>query len=288
MTEGTWDTGLGEDATVDAIADAVADGDPGGGDLHGTATAGDGSSGLDDIRRLRATARRDRQEWPFALVVLGLVVMLAAPFYVFPAPASTSGSFSLRVSDALGPLAGIGPPFAVLGQWTGLYWVVALVAAGLVVAVHYRRAAARRGIAGPLWPFVLAGIVMLAALVLAVPRLLFFLVRTATPTVGLALLSTAAPPVAMTLWMRGLTPLLVIGVAVLVLSWTERSAPLAVIGVGYLALAIAANVYNLSDLDQAGLPFSGRYDMLPNVLLPGVALLVAGLVAAAVMRHRAR
>ena len=43
-------------------------------------------------------------------------------------------------SQALGPLANIGPPFTRFGQWAGLYWVVALVVAGLLIAVHDRRA----------------------------------------------------------------------------------------------------------------------------------------------------
>ncbi len=260
-------------------------------DAGGLASEGDqvvaASGGLAEARRLRVSARRDRQEWPFALVVLGVVVVLAAPFYVVAVPTSGSGSFVVAVSDTLGPLASIGPPHAVLGQWTGLYWVVALVVAGLVVAVHYRRAAARRGIAGPLWPFVAAGIVLLVALVFTIPRVVSLLATSGLP--GRAALTTEAMPVAMTLWLRGLTPLLVIGVAVLVLAWTERSGPLAAVGTGYLALAIAANTYDLSNLGQrAGLPFAVRFDLLPNLLLPGVALLAAGMVAAAVMRRRAR
>lgn len=245
------------------------------------------SGGLAEARRLRVLARHDRQEWPFALVVLGIVVLLAAPFYVVAVPTSGPGSSVVAVSETLGPLADIGPSQGVLRQWTGLYWIVALVVAGLVVAVHYRRAAARRGIAGPLWPFVAAGIVLLVALVFTIPRAVDLLATSGLP--GRAALTTEVTPMAITLWLRGLTPLLVIGVAVLVLAWTERSGPLAAIGAGYLALAIAANTYDFSNLGQhAGLPFTGRFDLLPNLLLPGAALLAAGLVAAAVTRRGAR
>ena len=249
-------------------------------DDEGAVTTDGGTNGLDDIRRLRATARRDRQAWPFALVVLGLVVILAAPFYVARTPGA-GPTVVVLTSDTLGPLAEIGPPFAALGLWAGVYWIVALVAAGLLIAVHYRRTAARRGIAGPLWPVAATGIVLLVLLVALTPRILNLL----SPSPTSSLSTGAGLPAAETLWLRGLTPLLVVALIVVVLAWTERSIWLAAVAAGYLALALVANLYDLSNLGyRAGWPPAGRFDLLPNLLLPGLVLLVAGAAAAALRR----
>lgn len=232
-----------------------------------------GSGGIDDVRRLRRGARRDRQAWPFALVVLGLVVVLAAPFYVrepFARP-----SEAIQVSQTFGPLADIGAPFATFGVWAGPYWVVALVVAGLLVAVHYRRVATRRGIAGPLWPVVVAGLVLLVVLLALTPRLVQLI-----DSGPRARLSTAALPAVVTLHLRCLTPLLLVALVLVVLAWTERSPALAAIAALYLALALVANLYDLENLGYAlGLPGDGRLSLLPNLLLPGLLLLGAGGVA---------
>lgn len=227
-----------------------------------------GSGGIEDIRRLRAAARSDRQAWPLALVVMGLAVVGATPFYVFGSPRR----FSLTVSETLGPLADIGAPNAPLGQWAGIYWVVALVVALLLIAAHYRRAAARRGIAGPLWPVVTTGLVLVVALVALTPRILYLLdLRPVAP------LSDAALSAAEVLYFRGLTPLLVIALVIVVLAWTERSLQLAIIAAVYLALALVANLYDLANIGfRADVMFPGRYDALPNLLLPGVVLLLTG------------
>lgn len=239
---------------------------------------GDGPSGVDDLRQLRVAARRDRQQWPFALVVLGLVVVLAAPFYVGGRSRwfFVTGNGVVQTSSALGPLADIGPPFTRLGEWAGLYWVVALVAAGLLIAVHDRRAATRRGIAGPVWPAVTAGLVLLVVLLALTPRIL-----TLVPLTPRAPLSTRALGANETLYLRGLTPLLVIALVLVVLAWTERSVALAVVAAVQLALALVANLYDLSNLAyHLGLPAVGPDAMLPNLLLPGVVLIVTGAWAA--------
>lgn len=242
----------------------------------GAPVATGGPGAVDDIRRLRGAARRDRQQWPFALVVLGLVVVLAAPFYVGNRFAGPSQAGVVQVSQFLGPLANIGPPFTRLGQWAGPYWVVALVGAGLLIAVHDRRAAARRGIAGPVWPAITAGLVLLVVLLGLTPRILELF-----PLASRAQLSTGALPAQQTLYLRGLTPLLLIALVLVVLAWTERSAALAVVAVVQLALALVVNLYSLPNVAyHADLPVPGGDDLLPNLLLPGAVLIVTGAGAA--------
>lgn len=250
----------------------------GGGARSGPVAAGVG--GVDDVHRLRMTARRDRQAWPFALVVLGLVVLVAAPFYVRDPIGSDGGGW--RSPAALGPLADLGPAFVAAGAWAGLYWVVALTLAGVLVAVHYRRTAARRGIAGPLWPVVVAGLVLIVVMLGLTPRLLG-LVAAPAPRAQLTIggLQTGA----LALSTRGLTPLLLIALVLVVLAWTERSPALGAITALYLALALVANLYDLENLGyRAGISSFGRFGLLPNLLLPGLFLLAAG--AAATLRHR--
>jgi hypothetical protein len=231
---------------------------------------------VDDIRRLRQAARRDRQQWPFTLVILGLVVVLAVPFYVGGRWVFFTGNGVVQVSRALGPLASIGPQFTRLGQWAGLYWVVALVAAGLLIAIHDRRSAARRGIAGPLWPAITAGLALLVVLLVLTPRILELF-----PLPQRALLWTGALTVRETLYLRGLTPLLLIALVLVVLAWTERSVVLAVVAGVQLALAVVVNLYDLPNLAyHLGLPSLARDDLVPNLVLPGAVLLVTGALAA--------
>ncbi len=285
--------GAAGDGHEDApIAPGAGDGDqdvpvaPGAGDGDAVAppppVADGGPGGVDDIRRLRVAARHDRQQWPFTLVILGLVVVLAAPFYVGGRDrwVFVTGNGVVQASPALGPLASIGPPFTRLGEWAGLYWVVALVAAGLLIAVHDRRSAARRGIAGPLWPAITAGLVLLVVLLALTPRILELF-----PLASRAQLSTGSLPARQSLYLRGLTPLLLIALVLVVLAWTERSGALAIVAVVQLALALVVNLYDLPNLaDYLGLSSPGPDELLPNLLLPGAVLIVTG--AGAALRRR--
>ncbi|HEY5274622.1 MAG TPA: hypothetical protein VIJ34_15530 [Acidimicrobiales bacterium] len=79
----------------------------------------------------------------------------------------------------------------------------------------------------------------------------------------------------------GTEPLLIVGLSLLVLSRTERSKSLAVIALVYVGIVVASLFYNYVNLfGQTGLntPFHGETALLPNVLVPGVYLIVASLV----------
>ena len=56
------------------------------------------------------------------------------------------------------------------------------------------------------------------------------------------------------LLVRGLTPLLTIALSLLVLAWAERSEPLGIFAVFFVALALLANLYDLSNLFRIRAP----------------------------------
>jgi hypothetical protein len=76
---------------------------------------------------------------------------------------------------------------------------------------------------------------------------------------------------------RGLDPLLVIGIGVGILAWLERRWALAMFAAMFLALALLANLYDLQDqVYRLGWHLPAGAGYLPNVVLPGLALLVGG------------
>lgn len=220
----------------------------------------------DAVRRLRAQVRRDRQSWGFPLVALGIAGLLAIPLYIRPTPAGGTRAFAPTILGF--------EDIGLSGSWVGLYWVAALTLVYVASALHYRRRLARRGLAGSVRPFVATGVVIVVLLILW------------TPSVMAAMLPSVSGAYSFgnQLWGRGLTPLLIVALGVLVLAWTERSRALTAIGVAYLAVAVVANLYDLGNLYYTLTRHSlGRYELLPNLLAPALLLLVAGVIAA---RHR--
>jgi hypothetical protein len=224
---------------------------------------------LADVRKLQATARHDRQAWPFAIVALGLVELFAAPFYILP---TRPTGLAVQPPGVLGF-----EPIASTSPWSGIYWVVALAVADCAIAVHYCRVAARRGIIGPVWPFVTSGLLLLVLLVVWTPSIVERI------DASLSRLYTATPQ----LWGRGLAPLLVVALGIVILACTERSLPLTAIAAGHFVAAVVANLYDLANLSAAlGARGFGSYALLPNLLLPSLVLLISGCVAAALRRTR--
>jgi hypothetical protein len=77
---------------------------------------------------------------------------------------------------------------------------------------------------------------------------------------------------------RGLDPLLVIGIGVGILALLERTWALAVFAAMFFALALLANLYNLQNqVYRLGWHLPVGAGDLPNVVLPGLFLLVGGL-----------
>lgn len=77
------------------------------------------------------------------------------------------------------------------------------------------------------------------------------------------------------LTIRGLVALLTIGVGVGVLAVVERSLRLGAFAIAFLALALLANLYDLSNV--IGFGSSPQAEELPNVVLPGLMLLLGAI-----------
>ncbi|HZU74093.1 MAG TPA: hypothetical protein VE990_15110 [Acidimicrobiales bacterium] len=77
------------------------------------------------------------------------------------------------------------------------------------------------------------------------------------------------------LMVRGLIGLLVIAVGLALLAALERSIPLAVFVSGFTGLALLACLYDISNVISFGGALGAQ--ALPNVVLPGAALLIGGI-----------
>jgi hypothetical protein len=220
--------------------------------------------------QLRSRTRTARGGHWFALVVFGMVVLASMPFYLTVIPTArtpgcrSDGPHSLVCTaasrrDVLG--AGLGSGFgpAGLARWETAYWSIAtLIAFGLIVYYHRRRALAR-GVQARLWPFVVAGAVLVAFAVAS----------------GGSSTFAQVPD----FWLRGTQALVVIAVGIAVLALVERSRPLGLFALVFFALAVLSCLYDVVNLfSRIGLggPFDGGASQLPNLIVPGLFLVLGG------------
>jgi hypothetical protein len=145
-----------------------------------------------------------------------------------------------------------------LSRWATLYWVVAIALGFAFVLAYYRHRALSLGVQGRVWPAITVGVGLLAILVLV---------------------NRAGEAAAPDFWVRGTGALLVIAIGLLVLAVLERSRPFALFTAGFFALALLSSLYDdINILARIGLgtAFQGSAEGLPNLLLPGVYLLLGG------------
>jgi hypothetical protein len=239
---------------------------------------------LSEMKALRRRARATRHAYWFPLILFGLLICAAVPFYILP-------------SDQAGG-AGVtrgGPPLPVLGGFAGLtvqrylgyYWVAALLAGLLLTLLWYRRNARRVGLQTPARGFVIT-VAVLTVLAVVIP--LLSQVRSPHWLSWLQYVHVLWPG---DLVLRGTFPFVIIAVGLWVLAWAERSRALAVIAAVYTATALLSSLYNTENiLFRFGWSPTGTHwslTSLPNVLLPALVLLAAGAGAFAVQRrHRTR
>jgi hypothetical protein len=223
----------------------------------------------DQLRRRTRVARDG--SW-FALMVFGFVVLIATFFYRSPgltahAPgchASANGFYCTVKFVSKGPFgAGLGAPAASLNvsPWATTYWTISIFLAVCAIVAFYRFRAQASGVSGRIWPFACIGT---AALALAV-----------------ASRGWVTIDIPWDFWIRGTQALIVIAVVLGVLAFMERRLSFSLFVVGFLGLAILSTLYNVSNLfSQLGIggSWNGRDQGLPNLILPGLYLLVGGVV----------
>lgn len=218
--------------------------------------AGSGpTSVLEEVGRVRAHTRLYRSGHWFASMTFGVVILGALPFYVQSTPARTPHC-PCASSSPLG--RAFEPGSGSARHWADLYWAVAVVIGFAAVVGFYHFRGRMIGVQGPLWPAVVAGLVLLGA-VMWVDR-------------G----SNLAP---LDFWRRGTSALVVIALGFCALSLLERDRPFMVFVVGFLALALLACLYNMINVFyRLGIaaPFRGNNSTLPNLIVPAVYLIVGG------------
>jgi hypothetical protein len=223
----------------------------------------------DHLRRRTRVARDG--SW-FALIIFGLVVLIATIFYRGPGlsahspgcHASTNGFYCTVRFVSEGPFgAGLGTPSQSLNvsPWATTYWTVSIFVAICAIVAYYRFRARTSGVSGRIWPFACIGT---AALALAVASR------------GWVTIDLPGD-----FWIRGMQALLVIAVALGVLAAIERRWSFSLFVVGFLGLAILSTLYDVSNLFSrfdVGGNWNGRDQGLPNLILPGLYLIVGGVV----------
>ena len=141
-----------------------------------------------------------------------------------------------------------------------MYWVLGTVGVYGVTMLYYRRRGLITGLRARTWPTVGTGAVLLAAVLMGAGWMSGWPV-----TVG----------------NNGTEPLGIIAISLFVLARTERSVALAMFAGGFSVLVGISLFYNVVNaFERVGLaaPFRGTAALLPNLIVPGMYLVLGGLL----------
>jgi len=210
---------------------------------------------LEAITALKKHTRQARQAYWFPLVLFGVIIMGSVPLYV--EPSLVVNSFSEGTAIVGGYLS---PP----SDRVAIYWLISTPLGYLATAAWYALRGRRRGVTTSTGAYVTAGVGFLVIVMLGV----------ANVYVGTNIGD---------LTVRGLTPTLAIAAGFGVLARLERSRALAAIATAFAALALTANLYDISNLAQR-LGWLG-YGTEVNPFVLALFLLTAG-AAAGLATHR--
>jgi hypothetical protein len=231
---------------------------------------------LAEMRALRGRARTTRHAYWFPLVLFGVLTFASAPLYIQPQPRADAASASGPTGTALRYFGGS----PLISSAVPYYWLGALLGGLVVTQVWYRWHARRVGLQTPSLAY-LATTFVLTALAASIP----LLARVRSPRF-LEHLQVLYPG---DLVIRGTFPFVLIGAGLLMLAWAERSRALAAIAAVYTWSALLSSLYDVSNLTQRlGWTPSPSDQALPNVLLPGLILLAAGVATLVARRFSAR
>jgi hypothetical protein len=248
---------------------------------------------LGAVERVSKEARRARHGYWFPLLLFGLTILGALPFYYYSIGhyrgevVNLGGGITGQVVNGGG--AGFLDRFGLSGfpgqhPWgAAVYWLIAVPSAYVLVAFYYVVRARRTGLRGRIWPYLVAGLVLFALLLATAP--------------GILLLFHA--PEWMVSWqnqigdlyIRGLTPVLVISLSFFVLARLERSKALLWIAIAFIPVALLANLYNISNaFYRIWTPYKPHHWIVPdwaaNLAVAGGFLVFVGLVSGLVARRR--
>jgi hypothetical protein len=225
---------------------------------------------LADLGRLRRQARAARHAYWFPLVLFGALIAASSPFFVEQMPPLGVTTWMRRV-----PLPTFGGMFTQPGL--SYYWLAAILTGLGLTVWWYRRHGARVGLRTPSRGFLLAGLIITAALVV----LHFISVGGMRLDFPLGIMTV-----------RGTFPMLIIAIVLWALARAERSAGLAVLAALFTGAALLADLYNVENivfrLGWFPAQSQWRYTSLPGVLFPALVLLVAGGIAFVAQRRPLR
>jgi hypothetical protein len=216
----------------------------------------------------RRVRQAQRGTW-FPLVLLGVVVIAAAPFYRL-------GRHTVTCDPALGARGGVeiidrGACVQVAGLPSGVYWIVAFVAAYAAIAAFYVFRARSRGVGSRVLPYVGSGIAV---------GLVFGVASAFAQRLHLYDYSPGGPVAV------GMVPLVAIALALFVLARIERSWAVLAFAAVYLVIALLVNSGGGPGRGSgSGIP--ATWGFLPGLLIAGGVLLLGGASFALAERRRA-
>jgi hypothetical protein len=225
---------------------------------------------LSTTRQLTRRVRHAQRSTWFPLVLLGLVVVAAAPFYRL-------GRYVVTCDPALGARGGVeiikrGACVQVVGWPVGVYWIFAFVLAYVAIAVFYARRARSRGVGARILPYVGSGIAA---------GLVFGIASAWAQQLNLVGYFPAGPVAV------GLVPLISISLALFVLARVERNWPLLAFATGYLVVALLACGIGTRELGlNTGSNLAPTWSFLPSLVVAGGVLLLGGMGFALAERRR--
>ena len=234
---------------------------------------------LEYADRLRTRTRTARDGSWFALIVFGLVILGAMPFYDSPhSPPNVSqchstinGLVCSGLTSSTGLFgSGLGSPAGTIlnvSPWATTYWVISIFVGICAVVLSYWRRSRSSGVAGRIWPF---ATIAVGALFLAVV------------SQGWQTLHIPGD-----FWIRGMQALLVMALGLITLAIIEHSWPFMIFIAGFVALALLSCLYDVSNLFLRfgiGATWNGNDHQLPNLILPALYLLVGGVAFLAIRR----
>jgi hypothetical protein len=273
-----------------------------------------GAAGLlDDMAALRRRTRQDGHAYWLPLLLFGVLILAGSLAYQGKVGYPNYDDPIWHIGGLyVAPLRLFSDVFTAGGDATvtGLYWVAVTVVGALATLGWYRWRAARTGLRIRTRPYllsVLAGLVIVlvvvplgsswtiqllgddalgiwvsaAALVVGIVIAVLGRRRVVFLVIGALIAMVAAGNLDTVATLQGRGGLLVIAIGLLGLAWMERSALCGTVAALYTLAALLANLYNMENVFYRLFGFSDNATAaaFDNLLLPGLVLIVGGIVA---------